>query len=202
MFVVGLTGGIASGKTQVSGQLAALGARIIDTDVIVRELTAPGGKALAHIREAFGDAFFADNGELDRGALRRRIFAAPGARAQLESILHPMIRGEVARLLQVETKAPYTVLVVPLLVETGAYAGMIDYVLVVDSLPEQQRLRLMARGGLGPDEADAIIAAQTSRKNRLGQADGVIDNSGDLPGLAAQVARFHKKFVALGSTGA
>lgn len=196
MVTIGLTGGVASGKSTVAALFAAHGAPIIDTDLIARELVAPGQPALAEIAERFGpDALHAD-GSLDRPWLRRRIFADEAARSMLEAILHPRIRAEVQQRLEALRQrippAPYVLVVIPLLVETGAYDGLLDRVLVVD-LPEDLQLqRLMTRDGVEPLLARAMLAAQASRQARLARADDVIDNRSAPEALVEQVERLHQ----------
>jgi dephospho-CoA kinase len=199
MFVVGLTGGIGSGKSTVADCFAALGVPVIDTDVIARELTAPGGGALDAIRSAFGDTVMQTDGTLDRTALRRRVFADTAARRQLETILHPLIRQRVDQTLATLT-TPYAVIVIPLLVESGGYRDVLDRVLVVDC-PEDLRIaRVMARNGLGRDEVMAILAAQASRAERLAVADDVIRNTAAPEALCAEAAILHRRYLALAAS--
>ena len=194
--MVGLTGGIGSGKSAAADEFARLGAAVVDTDEIARELTAVGGAAMPHIRSLFGEAFVAPSGAMDREAMRRRVFADPLARQALERLLHPMIRAESERRIAAAT-APYVVHVVPLLVESGDYRGRVDRVLVVDAPEDLQVQRVGARSGLPPAEVRAIMASQASRERRLAAADDVIDNAGDLCALHAQAAALHAKYVAL-----
>lgn len=195
-FVVGLTGGIGSGKSVAADRFAARGVAVIDTDVIARELTASGGVAIAPIRTAFGPGVMTSEGALDRAALRRIAFADPDARKRLEAILHPLIRAEsearIRRLASAEF--PYIVLVVPLLVESGAYRERVDRVCVVDCPEEIQVARVTARSGISPAEVSAIMAAQASRAQRLAAADDIIDNAAGLTELDAQVAALHEKY--------
>lgn len=196
MFVVGLTGGIGSGKSTIAERFARLGVSVIDTDVIARTLTAPGAPALAAIHAHFGDAVMQAGGELDRAALRRIVFHDPAARAALETILHPPIRREVERQLG-EISGPYALVVIPLLVETGAFREIVQRVLVVDC-PEPIRVgRVMARSGLGPEEVRAIMATQASDATRLAAADDVIDNAGPVGALDAAVAELHARYLKL-----
>lgn len=195
-FVVGLTGGIGSGKSAAADEFARLGAAVVDTDVIARELTAPGGAAMPQLRALFGDAFVAPDGAMDREAMRRRVFSDPGARKALEGLLHPMIRAESERRISA-ARAPYVVHVVPLLVESPDYRNRVDRVLVVDAPEELQVRRVGARSGLAAAEVRGIIASQASRQARLAAADEIIDNAGDLAALRAQVAALHAKYVAL-----
>lgn len=196
MLVIGLTGGVASGKSTVAALFAARGAPIIDTDLIARELVAPGQPALAEIADHFGPEALNSDGSLDRRWLRRRIFADEAARRALEAILHPRIRAEVQQRLEALRQRipppPYALVVIPLLVETGAYDGLLDRVLVVD-LPEDLQLRrLMTRDGVEPPLARAMLAAQASRQARLARADDVIDNRGPAEALVEQVEGLHR----------
>jgi dephospho-CoA kinase len=196
IFVVGLTGGIGSGKSAVAERFAARGAAIVDTDVIAHELTAPGGAGIPALSAAFGAEVLMPDGALDRAAMRRIAFADPAARARLEAILHPLIRAESeARLCRLASADfPYAVLVVPLLVESGNYRERVDRVCIVDCPEATQLERVMARSGLPRAEAQAIMAAQASRAVRLAAADDVIDNARGLTELDAQVAKLHEKY--------
>lgn len=196
MYTVGLTGGIGSGKTTVADCFAALGVPVIDTDVIARDLTAPDGAALAAICAAFGEAVMQADGTLDRAALRRRVFADTAARHQLEAILHPRIRQAVQQALAT-LAAPYALIVIPLLVETGGYQDVLNRVLVVDCPEDVQIARVKARSGLTHDEVQAILAAQTGRAERLAAADDVIVNTATPADLCAEVARLHQRYLAL-----
>ena len=193
MLKIGLTGGIGSGKTSVSDIFAGLGVPVIDTDVVARQLTARGGAALPGIRAAWGGEVLRPDGELDRDALRRRIFADPAERRQLESILHPLIRRQVVAALA-ELDAPYVVVVIPLLVETGGYRELLDRVLVVDCPESLQLERVGARSGLRAEEVSAIIAAQTDRASRIAAADDVIANDADKRSLRDQVLSLDAKY--------
>lgn len=197
MFVVGVTGGIGSGKSTVAGLFARQGIPVIDTDVIARDLTRPGQPALDAIRASFGAAVMLADGTLDRAALRRRVFGDAVARRQLEAILHPRIRREVEAALE-QAPGPYALVVIPLLVETGAdYDDLLDRVLVVDCPEPVQFDRVMARSGLARDEAAAIVAAQASRADRLAVADDVIDNAASPAALPEQVAALHRRYLEL-----
>jgi len=198
MFTVGLTGGIGSGKSTVADCFAALGVPVIDTDVLARDLTAPGGGALDAIRAAFGDTVMQADGSLDRAALRRRVFADVGARRQLEAILHPRIRQAV-ELELAALAGSYALVVIPLLVETGGYRDLLNRVLVVDCPEALQIARVVARSGLTPDEVKAILAAQASRAARLAAADDVIVNAASPESLPAQVATLHQHYQILAS---
>lgn len=194
-FVVGLTGGIGSGKSTVADLFAARGAGIVDTDVIAHALTGPDGAAMPAIRARFGNDVVASDGRLDRQAMRERAFSDPDARKALEAILHPMIRAEADRQVA-ESAAPYVVLVVPLLVESGSYRQRVDRVLVVDCTPETQIRRAMARSGLTRDGALRILAAQATREARLASADDVVDNDGPLSRLPPAVEALHARYAA------
>ncbi len=193
-FIVGLTGGIGSGKSAAATLFEALGAAVVDTDAIAHELTAPGGAAIGPIRSAFGAEVIAPNGALDRTAMRRLAFADAQAKARLEAILHPMIRAEADRR-SAAARAPYVVLVVPLLVESGGYRSRMQRVVVVDCPEEVQVARVMSRSGLSAEEARAIMAAQVGREQRLAAADDVIDNGGDLAALRPQVEALHRQYL-------
>lgn len=183
--VIGLTGGIASGKSTVSAAFAELGAAIVDTDLIAREMVVPGTPALAEIVDSFGRDILGSDGSLNRRALREIVFAQPQAKLRLEAILHPRIR-EQARSQVARANGPYVVLVVPLLMESGQY-GWVDRVLVVDVSAQLQERLLMARDDIGRELAQAMIAAQASRQMRLAIADDVVRNSGSVEDLRAQV---------------
>lgn len=195
-FVVGLTGGIGSGKSAAAEHFAALGASVVDTDAIAHALTASGGAAIAALQQAFGEGVLTPAGALDRAAMRRRVFADPAERARLEAILHPLIRAEAERQLCHPAGADfvYFVLVVPLLAETGAYRDRVDRVLVIDCPPERQISRVMARSSLARTEVEAILAAQATRDRRLAIADDVIENDADLDALRARVATLHARY--------
>lgn len=194
MFVVGLTGGIGAGKSAVSERFARLGLPVVDTDVIARELTVSGGEALPAIREAFGNSVFSRADELDRAALRQQVFADPAARARLEAILHPLIRRAAGQRLAA-LDAPYALLVVPLLLETGAYADIVQRTLLVDC-PESIRVeRVMARSALTRAEVEAIVAAQVHDEARRAVADDKIDNTGGLDALDTAVAELHVRYL-------
>lgn len=195
MFTVGLTGGIGSGKSTVANLFAELGVPVIDTDVIARQLTLPGGAALEAIRAAFGEDVILADGMLDRATLRRRVFADAAARRQLEAILHPRIRQMVEQSLAA-LDAPYALIVIPLLVETGGYRDVLRRVLVVDCPEALQVARVMARSGLARDEVDAILAAQAGRAERLAAADDVIVNDASAAALRAEVTALHQRYLA------
>lgn len=197
-FRVGLTGGIASGKTTAADTLASLGAALIDTDVIAREVVEPGQPALTEIRDAFGDEVFAADGRLDRRELRKRIFDDDGARQRLEAILHPRIRSETLRQASA-AEGPYQVIVVPLLT-TSELAAAMDRILVIDCDEATQIERLLARDAETEAQARRILAAQASREERLAIADDVVTNDGSLEELVAKLRQLHKRYLELAKT--
>ena len=195
--VVGLTGGIGSGKSAAAEEFARLGATVVDTDVIAHELTQAGGAAIPQLERIFGQEAIGGSGAMDRKAMRERVFADPAARKALEGLLHPLIREESQRRIAAAA-GPYVVHVVPLLVESADYRGRVDRVLVVDA-PEEQRIgRVRARSRLSEDEVRAIMRSQASRAERLAAADDVIDNSGTLEALRRQVAALHERYLGFG----
>jgi dephospho-CoA kinase len=196
MLTIGLTGGIASGKSAVADMLAAFGVAVIDTDIIAREVVAPGEPGLQQVVDNFGDAILQPDGRLDRGKLRSQIFADPDKRRQLEAILHPLIRQRALLAAETATRQnpPYLVFVVPLLVETD-FARLADRVLVVDADPTLQTQRLMQRDATGEDEATRIIANQADRDTRLQAADDVLENDGSLADLSDAVAALHARYL-------
>jgi dephospho-CoA kinase len=196
--IIGLTGGIGSGKSAAADCFAALGAAIVDADAIAHELTVPGGGAMAPIEAEFGKAVVAADGRLDRALMRRLAFDDPGVRQRLEGILHPLIRAQAEAHCgsALAAGAPYVVLVVPLLVESGDYRHRVDRVVVVDCDDQARIARVMARSGLTRAEVDLIMGAQIGREARLAAADDVIDNSGTFDDLARQVAELHRCYLA------
>jgi dephospho-CoA kinase len=198
MRVVGLTGGIGSGKTTVANRLARLGASVVDTDEISHELTGPAGGAMAAVREAFGERFVTAEGSLDRSAMRSLAFEDPRARSRLEAILHPAIRARAEALLEA-ARGPYAIVVVPLLFETRGYLDRVGRVLVVDCPEPLQAARVAARSGLTPGEVSRIMSAQWPRWRRLQLADDVIWNGGAEAALGPQCERVHAFY--LGNAG-
>ncbi|MEQ6292321.1 dephospho-CoA kinase [Vogesella sp. GCM10023246] len=193
--VVGLTGGIGSGKSTVAQLFAENGVPCVDTDVVAHQLTAAGGAALPAIRTAFGDSVLDANGALNRAVMRQRVFADPSERLRLEAILHPLIGAESLRQLAL-AQGPYVLLAVPLLFESPAFHRLVRRSLLVDCPEEMQQQRVMARSGLAAEQVAAIIAAQMPRQQRLQLADDVIHNSGELADLALQVADKHRYYLA------
>jgi dephospho-CoA kinase len=195
IFIVVLTGGIASGKTVVSDGFSKLGVPVIDTDLIAHEIVEPGQPALSRIIEVFGKEFLDDNGGLNRRRMREAIFSDPGMKSRLESILHPAIARESMRRIAA-LKAPYCIFVVPLFTESGLFPW-VNRVLVVDSDEALQIERVIARDRIGEKQARAILAAQPGRTQRLAMADEVIDNSGSLEPLQARIKDLHRKYCRL-----
>ena len=183
---VALTGGIGSGKSAAAAHLERLGATIIDTDLISHQLTAPHGAAIVPIAAEFGDGFITPEGALDRAAMRDEVFANPDARRRLEAILHPLIRRQAADACE-RAHAACRVLVVPLLVETSGWRELVDRVCVVDCPEDVQIARVIARNGFPEAQVRAMLAAQSSRAQRLSIADDVLDNTGSLAALHQQV---------------
>jgi len=198
--LVGLTGGIGSGKTTVANLFGALGVPLIDTDVIAHELTGPAGAAMAAIREAFGERVLAADGSLDRAAMRALAFEDTAARKRLESILHPMIREATMRGVAAAAASPYAIVVVPLLVESGAWLQWLDRVLVVDCPVELQVSRVVQRSALARQQVEAILAAQASREQRLAAADDVVENAADVAALEPQVKALHTKYLEMAAS--
>jgi dephospho-CoA kinase len=193
MLIIGLTGGIASGKSEVSRLFEKLGAAVIDTDLISRQLVTPGEPALQEIVTAFGTSILNSEGALNRKMLGKLVFSSERGRLRLEDILHPRIRDEVTRQLQM-IDAPYVIVVIPLLLETR-YPFKVDRRLVVDAPQELQRQRLMQRNGISEGEADKMLQAQTTNRQRLAVADDVISNLGSLKDLQAEVERLHEYYL-------
>ncbi|WP_425438671.1 dephospho-CoA kinase [Propionivibrio dicarboxylicus] len=196
VWVVGLTGGIGSGKSTVADLFAARGIAVVDTDVIARELTAVGGAAMPDIEAAFGAGVIAPDGSMDRAAMRQRAFADTTVRQRLEAILHPRIRREADRRCG-EAVSPYVLLAVPLLAETGSYRDRVARILVVDCPESTQLARVMARNGLSVDSVRAIMATQVSRADRLALADDVVTNDGARESLVPQVETLHRRYLQL-----
>ncbi|MFA7279515.1 MAG: dephospho-CoA kinase [Sterolibacterium sp.] len=198
-FIVGLTGGIGSGKSAAADMFAELGAAVVDADQIAHELTAPDGVAMAKIRSAFGASVIAADGALDRLAMRRLVFSDADAKSRLEGILHPLIRAETQRRCQagLTSGAPYVVLVVPLLVESGTYRSRVARILVVDCAEETQVQRVMARNRMNSEEVGRIMATQATRAQRMKAADDSVNNDTNLDSLRSQIEVLHRKYVSL-----
>ena len=198
MYKIGLTGGIGSGKTRVADMLAEWGAAVVDTDAIAHDLTAPGGDAIAAIREAFGDAAITADGALNRAWMRDLVFREPDARTRLEGILHPLIGAQTQRA-AAQAQGDYLVYVVPLLVESGRWRDRVDRICVVDCDPETQIRRVQSRSGLSAEAIQRIMAAQAARATRLAAADDVIVNDGatTVQALQARAKVLHDRWCQL-----
>jgi dephospho-CoA kinase len=194
--VVGVTGGIGSGKTTVAHMFQALGAAVVDTDEIAHRLTAGPTPAVKSIVTRFGAEYRTAEGALDRNRMRALAFSDPSARRDLEAILHPLIRQDVAQSIAA-ANAPYMLLLIPLLVEKGGYPELTTRVLVVDCDEELQVARTMRRSGLSEAQVRAVMAAQATREQRLLEADDVIVNDGGLAELEPQVRALHQRYLAL-----
>ena len=193
--LIALTGGIASGKSAVAEIFAQVGAPVLDTDQIARDVVEPGTPTLAKLVAEFGSDILDANGRLDRARMRARVFADPEQRKRLEAITHPAIREELASRAQ-RAQGPYQIHVIPLLVESGR-ADLYDRVLLVDTSEEDQLKRLLARDSSSPEQARQILAAQASREDRLDAADDVIVNTGTLQDLHQFVQTLHRNYTVL-----
>jgi len=199
-FVVGLTGGIGSGKSAAAQVFEALGATVIDTDAIAHALTVAGGAAIAPIRAAFGADYITAEGALARARMRELVFADAAKKSALEAILHPLIRQRSGELVRA-ARSPYVILMVPLLIESGDYRGRCQRILVVDCPEELQVERVVTRSGLSAAQVRAIMATQASRAARLAAADDVIDNSRDPAYLRRKVEALHRRYLQLAAAG-
>jgi dephospho-CoA kinase len=193
--VVGVTGGIGSGKSTVCEEFAALGAPVIDTDQVARAVVAPGTPGLAAVVAAFGQDILNDQGELDRRRMRQQVFANPALRQQLEAILHPLIRAGTQEKIDA-AGYPYCLVCIPLLVERGG-VNRVDRVLVIDVPEAVQIARVIARDELTASEAAAIMQSQASREQRAAVANDVLENSGPLSALRPQIAALHARYLQL-----
>ena len=194
--LIGLTGGIGSGKSTVADAFAALGAGVVDTDQIAHRLTAPNGAAMPAIVAEFGPTITDSTGAMDRSVMRGIVFSDPLARKRLEAILHPMIGAESTRALEV-VDGPYRIVVVPLLVEGRHWRSRVDRILVVDCPRALQIERVIQRSGLALEQIESILDAQATREERLAQADDVIDNSGLPAELPGQINALHTGYCQL-----
>ncbi|PMS23339.1 dephospho-CoA kinase [Trinickia dabaoshanensis] len=202
MFAVGLTGGIGSGKSTIADLFAAHRVAIVDTDAIAHRITAPGGAAMPLVEQTFGPRFVAPDGSLDRAKMRALVFADDTAKARLEAITHPLIRSETERE-RGAASGPYVIVVVPLLVESGAWRSRVDRVLVVDCDVETQIARVMRRNAFTREQVLAIIARQATREARLAAADDIIVNDAKpLDELAREVRTLHERYLALAAKAA
>ncbi|WP_051888466.1 dephospho-CoA kinase [Caballeronia sordidicola] len=198
MFSIGLTGGIGSGKTTVADMFAARGVPVIDTDLIAHQITAPGGIAMPLIEGTFGPEYIAADGSLDRAKMRTRVFSDNTAKAQLESITHPLIRAESERQRNA-AQGVYHIVVVPLLIEAGERASKVERILVVDCPEDTQIERVIRRNGFSRDQVLAIIARQATREARLAAADDVVvnDSAATLETLQREVDALHARYLAM-----
>ena len=194
--VIGLTGGIGSGKSAAAEEFGRLGATVVDTDAIAHELTQAGGAAVPQVRRLFGEDYVDAQGAMDRAKMRALAFRDPGARKKLEQLLHPLIRAESDRRIAAASGA-YVIHVVPLLVESRDYRQRISRVLVVDCPEDLQVERVRQRSGLADEEIRRILRSQASREARLAAADDIIDNSGSLDALHKQVRDLHASYLEL-----
>ena len=198
MYVVAITGGIGSGKTTIANQFAALGIEVVDADLIAREVVAPGTPALAAITSHFGPEILTEQGLLDRRVLRERIFSDPAAKSWLNALLHPIIRSEMLRQCAA-VSSPYCLLVVPLLVE-NRLTELADRVLVIDVDEATQIERTCRRDGVSREQAQAILASQANRSERLAMADDVLDNqSGTTETIRERILALHETYLAFAS---
>jgi dephospho-CoA kinase len=195
MLIIGLTGGIGSGKTAASDYLAEQGITVVDADQVAREIVAPGEPALRAIAAHFGGDILQADGSLNRAALRQRVFADPAERQALEAITHPAIRERILSRLQAST-SPYTLLVSPLLFETGQ-SDFCERTVVVDAEESLQQARAAARDGVGEDQIARIMAAQMPRADRLARADDVVINHGEREDLYLQLDELHRRYLTL-----
>ena len=198
--VIGLTGGIGSGKSAAAAEFARLGATVVDTDAISHELTSAGGAAIPEIMRQFGSAFVDATGAMNRKRMRDLVFADAEEKQRLEALLHPMIRAESARRIAAafaNRSGPYTVHVVPLLIESPGYRERVGRVLVVDCPEDLQVARVRQRSGLPEGEIRRIIATQVQREKRLAAADDVINNSGTIAAMQQQLRHLHETYLKL-----
>ena len=194
--IIGLTGGIGSGKTSATRFFAAEGIAIIDADTIAHELTGAQGDAIPNIKKYFGVDFITKNGKLDRKKMKNRIFSDINSRKKLEKILHPLIQAEIMH--RIETaSSPYIIVVAPLLLETGDYCETVTRILVVDCNEEYQISRTVSRDGLSKEDVRTIMATQKPRQERLNQADDVIVNDTDISSLQEKVKLQHNIYLSL-----
>lgn len=200
-YIVALTGGISSGKSEVERRFRALGVHVADADVVAREVVAPGTPGLAEVVQAFGPGALGPDGTMDRAAMRRRVFADETARRRLEAIIHPRVRAALRTACEA-APGPYAIAAIPLFAEAGAeaYAPWVDRVLVVDVPVEVQLERLLRRDGIDEALAWRMIRAQATRAERLTVADDVIVNDGPLDALDAEVARLHGQYLRLAAS--
>jgi len=196
MLKVGLTGGIGSGKSTVAKGLQAKGITVVDADQIARDVVQPGESALSEIAKVFGPEVIQADGQLDRSALKKRIFSDPSAKTQLEAILHPRIRQRILEQVNNATETPYVVADIPLLIESN-YPEHFDRVVVVDCTEAQQVERVKARDEMSDEQIQRIMDSQATRQQRLAAATDIIDNTGDLGSLKKQIEKLHETLLSL-----
>ena len=195
-YLIGLTGGIGSGKSTVAILFKECGVTVVDSDEISHQLTRSGGAAMAAIRAEFGEEYIDSNGALNRSRMRQLAFSDPFSRKRLETVLHPMIREKMLEQVQaIAATAPYLLLVIPLLLETDNYRELVQRTLVVDCDEETQLVRTMRRSGMVKQEVRAIMAEQIARAERLKYADDIIHNDADMDSLRLQVRQLHRKYL-------
>lgn len=199
--LIGLTGGIGSGKSTVSHLLGDLGAGVIDTDLIAHQITAPRGKAIPAIEAKFGSEYIDAHGALIRPKMRTLIFEDPKSRLILEQITHPLIREETTKqaFVLAQSEVPYLLFVVPLLIESASWRNLVDYLIVVDCSVETQISRVMQRNNIPRQVVENILRAQAGRQERLQAANVVIENEGDLKSLELKVFNLHQKLLKIGN---
>jgi len=195
--LIGLTGGIGSGKSSAAALFEKLGVRIIDTDQISHQLTQANGSAISAISKTFGTHFIDTSGALDRHQMRELIFAKPAEKKRLEAILHPAILAEAKHQASLPTAAPYTMIVVPLLFESSNYHDWLHRTVTVDCSEETQITRTMLRSQLSRAQIQAIMTQQISRTERLALSDDILHNEGDWAALAEQVKQLHQRYLTI-----
>lgn len=190
--VVALTGGIGCGKTEATRVFVSLGVPVVDLDVIAHAMSQPGSPAMQQIQQVFGSDFFEATGQFDRAKMRALVFSDEDALAKLNAIMHPAIHAQATEQIKQYANSPYMVLAIPLLVESEHYWPLINHVLVIDCDESTQIERVMQRSAMGREQVEAILAAQSSRQERLDIADTVIKNDGKLENLLNSIKEFHK----------
>jgi len=194
-YIVALTGGIGSGKTEASKLFAKLGVPIVDLDMIAHALTRKGNPLLKKVASIFGSAYLTDDGELDRKKLREHVFNHDDAREKLNALLHPAIHAEAIAQLEAIHDTPYVILAIPLLTEDSPYKPAIDRILTIDCDEETQIARVQKRSKLSRDVIKKIIGTQVSRQTRLDMADDVLENSGNVEDLGKKIFNLHEKYI-------
>ena len=195
MYVVGLTGGIGCGKSEAARCFAKLGVPVVDVDVIAHQLTTAGQETLRDIIDVFGEAYLLPDGNLNRDAMREKVFNDIAARKDLESILHPAIHARALKEVEQNANAPYQVLAISLLFENQRYKDNVTRSLVIDCDESLQVTRTMKRSGLSEQTVRGIMAAQVSRPTRIKMADDLIENEGTLEELHAKIVEMHQKYM-------